>query len=262
MERVFRVMQLHLLIVALVSLCINCISANILSGNGVISGKSSILKQNKRNEENCQLSILASAEDAGEEYAEYRPPYNPPPVQQQQQFTQQAVNLNPFLKQASTASIGVIFALLSWRVLTAYEMSDGFKNSLLRFICVNTSVLLLFLNLGGFLINFFRPLNFKDQLKSILIANVLREWVELVYNLLMILAASLNGNSNIPREVYFGRFFMNVWWSILSGAFVKSRWVKGQTAAQVMEDMSQQQQQQQQAGAYRQPQQQAYYRQR
>jgi hypothetical protein len=143
-----------------------------------------------------------------------------------------APQVNPFFKQASTASISVLFGLLSWRSLSAYEMAEGFRSSFIRFICSNICIGLVFLNLGALLINAFKPLNFKDQLKSCLILNIAREWVELLFNAFKILIASLNSRSLIQREVYFGRLFMNVWWTLLTGAFVKSRWVKGATAAQ------------------------------
>ena len=127
------------------------------------------------------------------------------------------------LKQASSASIGILFGILAWRSLTAYEMADSFKNGFVKTVSVAPTMGLLVLNLMGFVVNWIRPLNFKNYLKFILSVNIMREWVELAYNLLMILLT--DGSSAIPREVYFGRVFMNLWMTALQMAFAKSRWV-------------------------------------
>ena len=158
----------------------------------------------------------------------------------------QQAGLVGLLKQASSASIGVLFALLAWRAITAYEMASHFKNDFIRFVTVSPALCLLLMNLAGFVVNFFQPLGFKNHLKVILAANVSREWVELAYNFIMILLT--DSNTLIPREVYFGRVFMNVWWTLLCMAFAKSRWVSNENfkAALERQQMKQQYMQQQQ----------------
>jgi hypothetical protein len=141
-----------------------------------------------------------------------RAPSGPPPRQP-----------TGLLKQASSASIGVLFGILAWRSLTAYEMADSFRNGFVKTVSVAPTLGLLVLNVIGFVVNWIRPLNFKNYLKFILSVNIMREWVELAYNLLMILLT--DSSSVIPREVYFGRVFMNLWMTALQMAFAKSRWV-------------------------------------
>lgn len=142
--------------------------------------------------------------------------FNSPASPNQQQ-------INPLLKQATTASIGVLFGILIWRSLTAYEYADQFSVGILRLFAVSPVVLILLANILGFLLNIAKPLNFKVHLKLILAMNIIREWVELCYNVYKIVFT--NSKAIIPREVYFGRFFMNVWWSLLCFSFARSRWV-------------------------------------
>eukprot|EP01041_Mallomonas_annulata_P008810 gene8810-18234_t len=75
----------------------------------------------------------------------------------------------------------------------------------------------------GFIVTLAKPLNFKNQLKAILAMNVVREIVEIVYNTIMLILNS--ASSPIPREVYFGRFFTNVWFICICMSLSKSRWV-------------------------------------
>lgn len=138
-------------------------------------------------------------------------------------YQQQPQQLNPLLKQASTASIGILFVLLIWRSLASYELADQFNSGTFRLLAVTPTVMILIANLMGFIINVMKPFNFKNFLKFILALNITREFIELLYNVVMLVVNS--SNSQIPREVYFGRFFMNVWWLSLCITFSKSRWV-------------------------------------
>lgn len=138
-------------------------------------------------------------------------------------YQQQPQQLNPLLKQASTASIYVLFVLLIWRSLAAYELADQFNSGSLRIVAVAPTVLILCANLTGFVINVMKPYNFKNFLKFILALNITREFVELLYNIVMLVVNP--SNTGISRDVYFGRFFMNVWWLSLCVTFSKSRWV-------------------------------------
>jgi len=135
---------------------------------------------------------------------------------------------NPLVKQASVISVCILFILLTWRSLSAYELADQFTSSLVRTIAVAPSVGILLLNMVGFVINAMKPYSFKNQLKAILAINIIREIVELMYNMLMLIMST--AISPIPREVYFGRFFMSVWWLLLLTKFSKSRWVMTSTS--------------------------------
>lgn len=136
---------------------------------------------------------------------------------------QQQPQLNPLLKQASTASIYILFVLLIWRSLAAYEVADQFNSGSLRILAVAPTVLILCANLTGFVVNVIKPHNFKNFLKFILALNITREFVELLYNVVMLVVNP--SNTGISRDIYFGRFFMNVWWLSLCVTFSKSRWV-------------------------------------
>ena len=125
-----------------------------------------------------------------------------------------------FLKAVPTYYVGIVFLLLSWRSLGSFEMADNFQSDILRTICVIPSVVLLLANIGGFLLNASKPLNFKNRLKFIIAMNIIREWVEMAYNIVNLIISR-----TIPREVYFGRIFVNVWWSFLCLSYTKSRWV-------------------------------------
>jgi hypothetical protein len=144
-------------------------------------------------------------------YQGHTPTQQPPPHE------------NPLLKQASMASIGALFLLLVWRTMVSYELADQFATPFMRLITVTPTIAILVANLLGFVGNVMKPLNYKNVLKFILALNVGREVVEAAYNAIMLIATG--PNSIIPREVYFGRFFMNIWWGFLCLSFSKSRWV-------------------------------------
>lgn len=131
--------------------------------------------------------------------------------------------INPLLKQSTAGFVGLLFGLLMWRSISAYELADQVVDSTWRLITVTPTVLLLLANIVGFLVNIIRPLNFKNQLKLILVCNILRECMETIHNIFKLLVT--NRNSAIPREEYIGRFFMNIWWIILLVTAAKTRWV-------------------------------------
>ena len=143
------------------------------------------------------------------------------PQQQTPPKVQHPREENPLVKQASVVSIFVLFILLTWRSLSAYELADQFSSRSLRIITVAPTVGILLANLIGFVLNALKPSNFKNQLKVILAVNIIREIVELLYNMFMLVITS--GLAPIPREVYFGRFFMSVWWLLFLTKFSKSR---------------------------------------
>jgi hypothetical protein len=136
---------------------------------------------------------------------------------------QQQPQINPLLKQTSTASIGFLFALLIWRSFASYELADQFESGAFKLVSVLPTVLILCANLMGFVVNVMKPFNFKNYLKFILALNIIRECFELLYNTVNLVVQT--STSIIPREVYLGRFFMNVWWLTLCVTFSKSRWV-------------------------------------
>ena len=133
------------------------------------------------------------------------------------------IPLNPLVTKASTASVGILFGLLIWRCLSSYELADQFASGTIRMLFTAPIIAILGLNVIGFIVNLIKPVNFKNHLKVILAINVIREWLEGIYNVIMLILGS--SQSIIPREVYFGRLFMNAWWSALCISFSKSKWV-------------------------------------
>ena len=107
--------------------------------------------------------------------------------------------------------------------------SDSFGSKFMRLISVIPTMIILATNMAGFIINVMKPNNFKSMLKAILALNIVRESVEVCFNVFMILFR--NEFTSIPKEVYFGRFFSNIWWLSLCVSFSKSRWVSSKGKA-------------------------------
>jgi hypothetical protein len=129
----------------------------------------------------------------------------------------------PLRREAGTASICVLFGLLVWRSLSAYDLIDQLSPGVFKLFSVVAVVSILIANITGLIVNIMRPLNFKNGLKLVLAMNVLREWSELVYNIFMLIFSS--STAELPKDAFIGRIFMNVWWSLLCFSFSKSRWV-------------------------------------
>ena len=143
----------------------------------------------------------------------------------QQPIVQHPANQSPLARKVNSMSIGILFMLLVWRNLSVYELADQFVSKRMRLLTLPPLVAILLSNLLGFLMNVMRPHGFKNLLKLILATNISRECVELVYNVAMVFSRSRY--SSIPRDVYVGRFFMNVWWTAFCLSFSRSRWVAG-----------------------------------
>lgn len=126
----------------------------------------------------------------------------------------------PYLTQANPASIGILFLLLIWRLLGIYEIADNKGNQISAIAVKYGTVCLLACNVAGFLAAVFRPVALKNHLKVILASNILREGLEAMFNMFMILTAKAT-----LRELHFGRLLMNLWWGYLCFSFSKSRWV-------------------------------------
>ena len=202
-------------------------------------------------ESNNHYAVILSNEKDNEFRPKYQQQYAPSQHgnsagNYQQHQPQQ---INPLLKQASTASIGILFVLLIWRSLAAYELADQFNAGSFRIIAVAPTVLILCANLMGFVVNVMKPYNFKNLLKFILALNISREFIELLYNVMMLVTNT--PNSGISRDIYFGRFFMNVWWLSLCVTFSKSRWVLQITPSSTGNMSANYHQQQQQQGISR-----------
>jgi hypothetical protein len=144
----------------------------------------------KRND----YSVVVSDDDNTDRRPKYQPQYSVDhgAAAGNYQQGQKSQQLNPLLKQASTATIGILFVLLIWRSLASYELADQFNSGTFRLLSVPPTVLILIANLMGFIINVMKPFNFKNFLKFILALNITREFIELLYNAIMLVVNSSN----------------------------------------------------------------------
>eukprot|EP01032_Pedospumella_encystans_P025645 gene25645-28974_t len=116
--------------------------------------------------------------------------------------------VRPLLNRVSTVSVCMMFGLLIWRSLASYELANEFTAEPLRILATAPVIAILVANVVGLAINLLSPLNYKNFLKAIVAANVLREWTEAVYNIFMLFFAS--SDSDKPMGEYLGRIFMNI----------------------------------------------------
>ena len=138
----------------------------------------------------------------------------------------QSPPMNPLLKRVSTASLCLIYFILAWRALGSYELSGLFVNGIFRFLCtVSVSIVFisnciaLILCLAG---NVLKPIDVKNQLKFVLALNTIKESVELVYNILMMVLAS--SGAEFSKDFYLGRFITSLYFLMLCLSTSKIRW--------------------------------------
>ena len=150
--------------------------------------------------------------------------------QQEEVFKQQALN-HPVMKTVTGGAVGVLFIMLTWRSLSSYELAEQFSNPFLKFMAKTPTILIMVANILGIVTNIVKPKNFKNVMKSILAVNMIREIVESIYNVMKITVNHSTLSDDLPKGIYFGRLFGNVWWMLLCISFSKSRWSSGQSGA-------------------------------
>ena len=126
--------------------------------------------------------------------------------------------INPLMKQANTASIALLFVLLIWRTFSCFEMAEQILSANTKAMLLVPATILTCANAIGFFVNLVKPMGFKNHLKVILALNLIREGIEMIFNVIMMIFS-------FSRELFFGRFFVNCWWFFLCYSFSKSRWV-------------------------------------
>ena len=126
--------------------------------------------------------------------------------------------INPLMKQANTASIALLFVLLIWRTFSCFEMAEQILSAHTKALLLVPATILTCANAIGFFVNLLKPMGFKNHLKVILALNLIREGIEMLFNVMMMIFSD-------SREIFFGRFFVNCWWFFLCYSFSKSRWV-------------------------------------
>jgi hypothetical protein len=166
-----------------------------------------------------QLIAQYGYRDTDDQKYSYRQAKNPDNDQERSQ------RLIALLRQTDSVVTGMLFFCLLWRILAIYEMLGSSNNTIIN-VLMRSSVLLLFaLNTLGLVLNFLkgRVRNLKNILKCILVINILREWIEASYNIVMMIM------DPAERPLFQGRLIMNLWWSILCLRFARSRWVENVT---------------------------------
>ncbi|RYG68607.1 hypothetical protein EON64_04815 [archaeon] len=135
--------------------------------------------------------------------------------------------LSTMVKHTDKVHAGILLFALCWRILGLYEISGsgGTIKGFMRYRSVTriSLLLLLMLNILGFALNCLPVPGYrhKNKLKAIVAVNIIREWIEVFYNLYMILL----GSDAVDKAIYQGRLFMNIWWSLLCMSFLRTRWV-------------------------------------
>ena len=128
------------------------------------------------------------------------------------------------LKQTPTASLGFLFGGLIWRSLAAFEEVSQRRRGFVKTISLPPTLMVLVANVLGFVINIIKPNIFRNDLNVDLPLDLVRQWADLAYCFVMVLIRPWT-TSKVPRELYFGRMFISLWWLTLCFGFSRSRWV-------------------------------------
>jgi hypothetical protein len=122
----------------------------------------------------------------------------------------------------SAFTTGVHFALMIWRLYTEIancEESDG----MISYIAMATMYLLQALNVAGFAANILDGAKYKTLLKRIVVLNMMREFVELLYNIFSFISPL----ASYQREHAIGSIFTSLWILAAHVAVIRSTWAAG-----------------------------------
>jgi hypothetical protein len=132
--------------------------------------------------------------------------------------------VHPFLTKLPWASLSIIYFLLTWRAMGCYDSSGQFSISMIRTLS-NVPVTIIFvLNILGVIISIVNPLKLRVQLKLILAINTLREIIELMYNVIMIIIST--SVSKFNRDFYYGRMIASIYFLTLCVSTSRIRWME------------------------------------
>ena len=148
-------------------------------------------------------------------------------ILEKQNGKQNGNNIHPLLRKVSSASLSLIYLLLAWRAMGCYDSSAQFSMSLLRFMSNIPVAAIFILDIIGFIISIglvVNPNKLKVQLKLILACNTIREVIELIYNVIMIIIST--SVSKFNRDFYFGRMIASVYFLMLCLSTSKIRWTE------------------------------------
>lgn len=139
----------------------------------------------------------------------------------------------PLIQQANPLSIGILFAMLIWRLMATLDLMGTELDAVTGLSRFFTSAILI-TNALGLILTFLSPIAMKNYLKTILAINIIREWMDAFWNL----KCWLFGES-IDRDVFFGQFVLNAWFLALCYSYRNSRWVPKIVPSKVLHQFQQ-----------------------
>lgn len=130
------------------------------------------------------------------------------------------------LRRINAAGLKVIFMLLMWRGLGNLDDLLALQDptQYMRLPRMVLSGALLCANMFGLLLSFLQPINFKNQLKLLLGANMLQEGGQLLRHALNVLLPSGGGSGGWSRQEHVLQGLVSFWWLSLCFAYTRSRW--------------------------------------
>lgn len=132
-----------------------------------------------------------------------------------------STNLN-LKKQIASRGVGFLFVFSIMRLVAVYDEILLMEGSLLKKLVFKlTTGVLFFINVLATALQFFRPLQFKNQLKFVMFLNTIREIVDLIINIFSALIA----HSRSASDMHYGKAISDFFWMCLFLSISKSRWV-------------------------------------
>ena len=137
-----------------------------------------------------------------------------------------------FRMELGIASINILFIMSIWRCIVLYDLATSFTSPVLKSVSTLPLQFLLILNVLSLFVNLLRPMQYKNILKIAMGLNIVKEWVDLAYNLFIIVFGPSILDLQTPQEIqyftkgyFFGRLMLNMWFLVSGIAQLRSRWV-------------------------------------
>jgi hypothetical protein len=124
--------------------------------------------------------------------------------------------------KTSMFAVNVAFALLTFRSTALIDMADRFTTPSIRVVAMAASVSLVICNVLGVIASVTKRGNSKVILKVIFGLNIIKEFIESLYNFLNLIFRNLA--ATVPSEILQGRLFSNIIFISLYLGMIKARW--------------------------------------
>ena len=136
--------------------------------------------------------------------------------------------VNSFLRRTSTFAISCLFVTLTWRTFNSYAILEEIAS---RYRASTNFLIsgMLVLNVVALLANVFRPMQLKTSIKVALGVNMIKEALESLFDLYMIIFPNKFGALN--RDFYFGKFAYSVFFTAFLWTFSTARWATGSASS-------------------------------